>query len=199
MTTARDNDTAPTEKPATDTARTPVHIRRLSAADAQDYRTLMLDAYTRFADAFTSTASERAALPISWWEERVAAGTGNSVVFGAFVGDALVGTVGVEFETRDKTRHKSLLIGMFVLPEQRGLGLGRSLVQTALRHAAARPGSLVMQLVLTEGNARAQRLYESCGFEVFGIEPMGLNIGSEFRAKVHMWRKLADIDGMEPT
>ena len=168
-----------------------VEIRQLVAEDAPRYRMLMLDAYERFADAFTSTAAERSAKPMSWWAERIADPHGNSVAFGAFVDGELVGTSGLEFETRDKTRHKSLLFGMFVLPEQRGHGLGRSLVNAALRHAQSRPGSVLMQLVLTGGNAPAQRLYESCGFAVFGIEPMGLCIDRGYRDKVHMWRQVA--------
>jgi hypothetical protein len=46
-------------------------IRRLVPDDAQAYRALMLEAYERHPDAFTSTATERAALPLSWWEARL--------------------------------------------------------------------------------------------------------------------------------
>ena len=168
-----------------------VEIRQLVAEDAPCYRMLMLNAYERFADAFTSTAAERSTKPMSWWAERIADPDGNSVAFGAVVDGDLVVTSGLEFETRDKTRHKSLLFGMFVLPERCGRGLGRSLVNAAVRHAQSRPGSVVIQLVLTGGNAPAQRLYESCGFTVFGIEPMGLCIDGGYRDKVHMWRQVA--------
>src|SRR3954471_15431885 len=103
-------------------------IARLTAADAPAYRTLMLEAYSRFSEAFTSTAAERGAKSIEWWAERIASPDGNSVAFGAFDGDALVGAAGLEFETRDKMRHKSSLFGMFVQPQYRGRHLGRALV-----------------------------------------------------------------------
>lgn len=175
------------------TAANPCPVRLLLPGDASSYRDLMIEAYEKFAEAFTSTAEERRAKSLSWWAERIASDE-TSVAFGAFDGDALVGTAGVEYETREKTKHKSMLFGMFVLPGYRGRGIGRALIEAALDHARARPGSRVMRLTLTGGNATAQRLYESCGFATFGIEPMGLCIDGQFRAKVHMWRTVARVE-----
>ena len=39
-------------------------VERLRPADAADYRALMLDAYARRPDAYTSTVAEREALPL---------------------------------------------------------------------------------------------------------------------------------------
>lgn len=169
-------------------------VRQLATGDTFRYRDVMLDAYENFSEAFTSTANERCEKSLSWWKGRVASDDGTSVTFGAFDGDELVGTAGIEYETRDKTKHKSLLFGMFVRPDYRGHGIGRALIDAALDHARARPGSRVTRLALTGGNASAQRLYESCGFATFGVEPMGLCIDGDFRAKVHMWRTVAHTD-----
>jgi hypothetical protein len=49
-----------------------MHISLLSATDAHAYKKLMLEAYTLAADAFTSTAEERAAEPIEFWRKRIA-------------------------------------------------------------------------------------------------------------------------------
>ena len=175
-----------------------IDIRRLSAANAVEYRTLMLEAYERFADAFTSTPAERRVLPLSWWEKRVASADGSSVVFGAFTDQGLVGAVGIDFETKDKTKHKSSLFGMYVIPGQRGHGIGRELVAAAIAHAEARPGSVVIQLSLTEGNESALKLYESFGFATFGVEPMGISSGGKFCGKVLMWRMTAAGASAEP-
>lgn len=181
-----------------------VIVRRLTPRDAAAYRTLMLDAYTRDAEAFTSTAGERQGQPLQWWAERIASDDGTSVAFGAFDdtarsdttrsdSGALIGSAGLEFETRDKTRHKSLLFGMFVQPEHRGRGIGRALIEAAIAHARARPGSVVMNLALTGGNDAALKLYQSCGFETYGIEPMGLRIDGGYRGKVLMWRRVDEV------
>lgn len=55
---------------------------------------------------------------------------------------------------------------------QRGWGVGKALVETALGAARQRPGTLLVTLTVTEGNDPAIRLYESCGFQVFGIGPL---------------------------
>jgi len=47
-------------------------IRLLEKADAEAYRAMMLEAYAAHPRAFTSTVAERAALPMSWWQERPA-------------------------------------------------------------------------------------------------------------------------------
>ena len=79
---------------------------------------------------------------------------------------------------------------MFVSEALRGQGAGRALVQAALGAAASRPGVLVVTLTVTEGNAPAIALYESCGFRTFGIEPMAIATPSGFKSKVHMWLQL---------
>lgn len=155
----------------------------------------MLHAYAAAPDAFTSTPEERAAEPESWWVRRIADATGHSVAFGAFQGDALVGTVTVEFATKPKTRHKAHVIGMFVSESARGLGAGKQLLAAALGAAAARPGVIVVTLTVTEGNAAAIRLYESCGFRAFGVEPLAIATPAGFKSKVHMWLPLAGAPG----
>jgi ribosomal protein S18 acetylase RimI-like enzyme len=167
-----------------------MHIARLSASDAARYRALMLHAYEVAADAFTSTPEERAAQPESWWVKRIADPAALSIAFGAFIGDELAGTATIEFATKPKTRHKAHLVGMFVSEALRGRGAGKALVNAALAAAASRPDVRVVTLSVTEGNAPAIALYESCGFQTFGIEPMAIATPSGFKSKVHMWLQL---------
>lgn len=164
----------------------PIRIAPLFAADAPSYRALMLHAYQAAADAFTSTGQERAAEPLSWWTSRIADPQGRSQVFGAFIGHELVGAVALELSAKTKTRHKAHLMGMFVAETARAGGAGRALVQAAMRWAADRPGLRVVTLTVTDGNAPAIALYESCGFRIFGVEPMAIATPDGFKAKVHM-------------
>lgn len=167
--------------------------RRLTRRDALTYRALMLDAYARHPDAFTSSVDERAALPIAWWEKRLGTEDANSsIVFAAFDNDRMVGVAGLSFEPRSKARHKASLFGMYVPAAFRGCGIGRALVATVLDHARARPGVVLVQLTVTDGNVAAHGLYERFGFVAFGVEPFAVAVDGGYVSKVHMWRDLGD-------
>ena len=167
----------------------PPTIVTLSASEAPQYKALMLDAYEHSADAFTSTAAERAREPDAWWVRRIADPTGMTVSFGAKDGDELVGTVALEFSPKPKTRHKALVVGMVVVPAWRGRGLARALLQAAIDHCVARGDIRAIQLEVTEGNEPAVRLYRALGFVPYGVEPLGLLTSCGFKSKVHMWLK----------
>jgi ribosomal protein S18 acetylase RimI-like enzyme len=166
-------------------------ITPLTAEHAAQYRDLMLHGYEHAPDAFTSTPEERAAMPLSWWAQRIADPTGLGIAFGAMDGERLVGTVALEFSSKPKTRHKAHLIGMYVLESRRGHGLGRQLVAAALEHAANRPGIALVTLTVSEGNAPALALYEAARFQTFGVEPKAIRTSAGYLAKVHMWKEFA--------
>ncbi len=150
----------------------------------------MLHAYEHAADAFTSTAQERALEPHAWWQERIADPNGSKVAFGVFEGAALTGSVALEFSAKPKTRHKALVVGMYVMPEARGRGHARALMLEAIRFCEERPHIQVVQLDVTEGNAVAVSLYQSLGFQAFGVEPKALLTPGGFKSKVHMWLEI---------
>ena len=62
------------------------------------------------------------------------------------------------------------------------------LVKEVLRQAALKPDVAVVQLTVSEGNAPAVRLYRSCGFTEFGIEPFAVKSGNRFISKIHMFQ-----------
>ena len=167
-----------------------MRVTLLTAEDVVPYRGLMLEAYATSPDAFTSTAEEREAEPESWWLKRIADPLGMTAVFGAFNGMSLVGTVALEFSSKPKTLHKGHLIGMYVRPEVRGTGAGRLLLSAAIAYAKARPGLRIITLTVTQGNAPAEALYRSAGFQTFGVEPMAVFSDHTYLSKVHMWLAL---------
>jgi RimJ/RimL family protein N-acetyltransferase len=167
-----------------DTADPTPTVQRLTAADAQAYRTLMLPAYAGHPEAFTSTAEERAALPLAWWQHRL---SDDTVIGARDAQGALVGAVALTTERRARTRHKAALVGMYVQPSQRGRGLGRRLVQAVLAEAARQPALRLVQLTVTDGNHAALALYQGCGFQVFGREPMAVADGDGYLTKLHLW------------
>lgn len=163
----------------------------LGAADAPAYKALMLHAYAQAADAFTSTPEERSLEPDSWWVQRIANPTGLTMGFGAFDGGALVGTVALEFSAKPKTRHKALLVAMFVHDSHRGTGVARQLVEAAIAQCRRRGDIRLLQLEVTDGNLPAQRLYQRLGFQAWGVEPLAVLTPGGYRSKAHMWLDLA--------
>lgn len=176
----------------------------LPASYAAEYRALMLHAYAAHPDAFTSSATERERLPLSWWEARLRGGVGAAeIVIGALVRSEhnaavaaetlentrpeLAGVVGLSFDQREKARHKSTLFGMYVAPQHRKAGLGDALVAAALQHARSRSGVQLVQLTVTQGNDAAYRLYERHGFVQYGLEPLAVAVDGGFVSKCHLW------------
>lgn len=148
----------------------------------------MLEAYALHPDAFTSSVAERAALPLSWWENRLAdVPEPSELVFAALLDGRLAGVAGLSFDSREKARHKAHLFGMYVPAQFRQHGLGKQLVHAALAYAQARAGVRIVQLSVTHGNHPAQALYRQCGFVEFGLEPFAVAVGTKYVSKVHMW------------
>ena len=163
-------------------------IERLDASHALAYRELMLEAYDRHPQAFTSSVRERATMPLSWWEARLTSKL--DAVLGAFEGGTLAGIVGLAFEPREKARHKATLFGMYVSADFRRHGLGHELVQAALTEAHSHPALKLIQLTVTAGNDAAFNLYQRCGFIQFGLEPLAVRVGEDYFDEIHMWREL---------
>ncbi|OLF51686.1 GNAT family N-acetyltransferase [Pseudomonas chlororaphis] len=163
-------------------------IQRLDAAHASAYRALMLEAYERHPQAFTSSVGERAAMPLSWWESRLSSPL--DLLLGVFVDGELVGIGGLAFDPREKARHKATLFGLYVAAPRRNSGLGRQLVQALLLEARQRQGVRLVQLTVTAGNDSALALYQRCGFVQFGLEPLAVRVGVEYFDKLHLWREV---------
>ncbi|MBI3229096.1 MAG: GNAT family N-acetyltransferase [Burkholderiales bacterium] len=168
-----------------------MNILRLTPSAASQYRELMLAAYALHPDAFTSSAAERAALPPTWWQARLAEGDdAKEIVLAALDGEQIVGVVGLSFETREKLQHKATLFGMYVPQQQRGRGLAQQLVQAALDYLRQMRQIKLVQLTVSQGNLAAEKLYTHAGFVTFGIEPMAVALTQGYATKLHMWREV---------
>jgi ribosomal protein S18 acetylase RimI-like enzyme len=66
------------------------------------------------------------------------------------------------------SKHVQMLRGLAVDPGCQGKGIGRALVEAAIREAAAR-GAVKLSLRVLASNETARRLYEKCGFETEGV------------------------------
>jgi len=164
-----------------------MRIRRLCSSDASAYRSLRLRALAQCPQAFTSSREEDEQLPLSVSQQRL--GAADRHFWGAFHGDELCGMVGLERETRAKSRHKARVVGLYVAHEQTGRGIGGALMR-ALIDGAREAGVELLVLTVTQGQGSALRLYERSGFRSFGLE-RALKLGGRFYGKHHMALELA--------
>lgn len=162
-----------------------IRIRQLALADAPAYRALRLRALREHADAFTSSFEEEKIRPLADTEKRLRA-VEDGKLWGAYAAGDMAGMVGLSFETRIKSRHKGLLVSMYVAPEYSGKGVGLSLVD-AVVHDARATGLELVTLTVTDSNLAAIALYKKCGFAAFGTEPDAIRVNGVSFGKTHMY------------
>ena len=65
---------------------------------------------------------------------------------------------------------------MYVSPSKRGLGIGKALMEEAIKKAKSIEGLEQVYLAVVSTNESAKKLYSLLGFEVFGTEKKGLKL-----------------------
>lgn len=149
-------------------------IRRLGAQDARNYLTIRLKALKNNPEAFGSSYEEEKARPVEMYANRLS--SEESITYGAFLHNQLVGTVTLVREKYVKFRHRANIVGMYVDPENRGSGIGRLLLIEAIKQAQAIEEIEQLNLSVVTTNEPAKNLYTSLGFKVFGTEKRALKL-----------------------
>jgi ribosomal protein S18 acetylase RimI-like enzyme len=156
-----------------------MEIRLLSADDAGAWWHLRLEALRKDPASFADSAEEHATTSVETARERLGAGDlSRNFVIGMFEDGQLAGTAGFYRYSHLKERHKGHVWGVYVRPESRGKGVARALMQELVRRAREIQG-LEQILLVASAHLAARRLYESLGFEIYGVEPRSLKIRTE--------------------
>ena len=161
-------------------------IRPLTAADAEAYRAIRLRALQEHSEAYTSSYDEELPITVADWEKRLATDPSESATFGAFVDNTLVGITTYSRLTRQKQRHRALIVAVYVAPEARGQGVARRLLDAAVAHARTIAGVRDLVLAVTVGNDVARDMYRKAGFVTFAREPHHICIEGQFYDIDHM-------------
>lgn len=149
-------------------------IRALTEADAQSYQALRLRALQTDPESFGSTYEREVAFSVEMVQERIRQDE-NRFVLGAFQEDgSLVGIVRFMQDTDLKSKHKGNIYGMYVASEVRGQGVGKALMTETIARAKDLDGVEQILLQVVSTNTSAKKLYESLGFETYGVEPRAL-------------------------
>ncbi|GAB4318760.1 MAG: GNAT family N-acetyltransferase [Candidatus Zixiibacteriota bacterium] len=170
-------------------------IRVLTRDDAPAFREFRLEGLRNHPEAFGESAEEFAALSTEEIAGRIPA-DGNlreGFILGAYDEERLVGVTCLWRSKRMKSRHHATLWGMHVAASVRRQGIGEMLVRDLLARARTIEGLELVKLTAATANERAWKLYEKCGFTVFGIEPKALRINGVDYEQLHMMIDLTKV------
>ncbi|MFF4802767.1 GNAT family N-acetyltransferase [Streptomyces sp. NPDC001351] len=130
--------------------------------------------------AFLETYEQAVAYPDSFWQERAAGAaegaSGAQQIIAEGPDGEWVGTLVVLVEEAGSTdwagfpveQKQGHVVGVFVRPECRGIGLTEVLFDAGLEWAWAQ-GAERVRLIVHEDNGRAQRFYRKVGFAPTGV------------------------------
>jgi len=147
-------------------------IRSLTSKDAAAFQALRLRSLRESPEAFGSSYDEEVSRPLTAVGERLDAALTPvaRVVFGAFADGNLIGVIGCAQESHMKSRHKAIVWGMYVTPEARGQGVGRTLLDRVVAEARGWPNVERLLLSAVERANAARALYASAGFKSYARE-----------------------------
>ncbi len=166
------------------TSGIPWLIRPLGSPDLPLYRPVRLEALRRHPEAFATSFEEERDN-----DQARMIGEYPSLTLGGFMRDQLVATAGYVVSPRIKQRHRGHVVGVYVAAPARGSGLAPALLDRLI-HEARSTGLLILTLSVTVGNIAARRLYLRAGFTPYGMEPLGLRIGTQLFDEELMFLRL---------
>jgi RimJ/RimL family protein N-acetyltransferase len=153
-------------------------VRLLNEHDTDRYHPLRIRALQEHPEAFGTSPDEE--MTPDQFRSALAKSLPNHPYFGAFDDDRLVGIGSLSRYMRKKTAHRAIITGIYTLPEARGQGAARMVVQAALDYAHTMPGLEEVILAVTVGNDTARKLYASLGFLSHYIDRRFLKLGETF-------------------
>lgn len=114
----------------------------------------------------------------------------NDKMFTAVVDGKIAGTGQISFSSRIKLKHRAS-IGIALLKDYWGLGIGSAIFKEIINSAKEREGVLQLELEVIEGNERAMALYRKFGFEAVAEKPDAIRLKDGTMLKeITMMKKL---------
>ena len=163
-------------------------VRRLQSDDAEAYvslrRAMLLDTPWAFS---ASPGSDRGSDIERVIESFARPGF---AIIGAFEAEGLAAVAGLSREDKPKRAHIAWVWGVYTAPQHRRRGLSRAVLIEAIEVARAWPGMGCVQLSVSERSPQARAMYESLGFEAWGVEPDAIRVDGRAYSETHMRREL---------
>ncbi|RYF45128.1 MAG: GNAT family N-acetyltransferase [Comamonadaceae bacterium] len=160
-------------------------VRRLGTDDAAAFSALRREVARDNPLPMGLTFEEELTRTLDGFRSQLSAPLPNAV-FGCFVGDELAATAAVSRVGQfPSSHHKMVMWGVFTSPRYRRRGLGRKVVEVALRRAFDN-GVHRVNLQVYVPNEPAIALYKTMGFVAYGVEPEAVCLDGQYHDGVHM-------------
>lgn len=157
-----------------------ITLRNIQKEEAEQFREIRLEGLLNDPGAFSSSYEEDVHKSVDYFKERIG-DTEDYYIVGAYdENDRLVGTAGFLRESKLKLRHKATIWGVFVSPGWRNQGIGKQLMEEIISRSRRLANLTQINLTVMLSNDAATRLYESLGFQTFGIEKNALRMNDVF-------------------
>jgi len=137
-------------------------IRRLGRGEGELYRTIRLEALRESPEAFSSSYEAALGRDMESWKKQAdEASEGNDRAIFIVQNDEPIGLVGLYRDPENPSQGE--LVQMWISPSVRGGGIAEELLNHLLAWAASHFYETISAEV-TDGNQRALRFYQRCGF-----------------------------------
>ena len=173
------------------TSKGDVLIRPTRTKDAAAYRALRLEGLQAHPEAFGADYATNAARPIERWQASMQSGAGGEqgITYVADAAGKLIGMTALVRNELPKTRHAGSIFGVYTHPAWRGTGVADALLEACLAYAREL-GLRLVRLGVVTTNASAIRLYQRCGFTIYGVEPEAIQHDGVYYDELLMARRI---------
>jgi RimJ/RimL family protein N-acetyltransferase len=173
------------------TSKGDVLIRPTRADDAPAYCALRLQGLQAHPEAFGADYATNAARPIEDWRERMHSGAGGEqgITYVAEAAGELIGMTALVRNDGAKMRHAGSIFSVYTRADWRGTGVADALLEACVDYARAL-GLRLVRLGVATTNSSAIRLYQRCGFRVYGVEPESIQHDGVYYDELLMARRI---------
>jgi ribosomal protein S18 acetylase RimI-like enzyme len=152
-----------------------IQIIKLPPERWNEYKTLWLRALKEDPQAFGDSYADKIIAPDESWKKNLQ----DTMLFATNETD-LVGMLGIWQSAQDKENKTANVFGVYVVPEYRGKGISKMLMQSLLNELKVNPNITKLKLTVNKDQLAAVKLYQGFGFEIKSQEKARLGDGNYY-------------------
>ncbi len=169
-----------------------IKIIQLDESRWQEYKALRILAVTESPEAFSKTPAEEEKRTDEMWKSRLEKDVTKNMFRMYFAESAgkLVCMININFHRDEKIKHIGEIGSVYVIPEFRGKGISKKLLEEAISFAKQEVKIRKVVLEVTVTQIAAVSLYEKLGFRNVGVLKDELKVGDQYLDHIYMEKLL---------